>query len=324
MMFKIDELDQRLSRKINLFELASLVTVFLVALYFLVTKSGMYYDYENYLAVGQGDFSYFFYGYWLVPFFKFLAFLPFEISYVIWILLSIIGVYFSARVFDGNSTVALLSYQMSYSLFWGQISGIICGFLGLFWWAIHHKKWALAGFAMLIVASKPQSGGMFVLLLWIMAGVKWKLKLLVLIIPICGFVLSLLSYPGWISDVISRMDRLITWSNISFWQWVGPFALILFLPFLIIPLSKQNFFIALISAGILAIPYFLQTDLLTLFIFPVGKIPIFLGYLPAIMLQFMGFDGQPSGFVVPLFVYFWVLIPEIIKWNDSRKLKKSD
>ena len=320
-MFESNEINKRISQKITIYEASALIFVFIMALYFLFTNSGSYWDYKVFLLTAQGDFENYYYGYWLLPIFKALSYLPFNISYLFWILLNVSGVVFAARVFNGICTAALLSYQMSFTLFWGQISGIICGFLGLFWWAIHHKKWALAGFAMLMVAAKPQTGGMFVLLLWVMAKVKWKQKLFVLIVPFCGLVLSLVSYPGWIMGVISRMDGLITWGNISLWQWIGPYALILFLPLLIIPLSDQKRFFALISAGILTIPYFLQTDLLTLFVFPVGIIPILLGYLPAIMVPFMGYDGQHSGFIVPLFVYFWILIPEIRIWNNSRKLK---
>ncbi|MBW6475444.1 MAG: hypothetical protein K0B14_20120 [Anaerolineaceae bacterium] len=111
-MFNTKEMNQRLSRKISVFEFASLLIVLLIALYFLITKSGMYFDYEIYLGTAQGDFSNYFYGYWLVPFFKILAFLPFDISYFIWIVLSIIGVFFASRVFNGNSYLALFSYQM--------------------------------------------------------------------------------------------------------------------------------------------------------------------------------------------------------------------
>jgi hypothetical protein len=318
-MFELNEVDKRLLKKISLNELAVIVFVLIVALYFLLTKSGSYFDYKIFLATAQGDFDNYYYGYWLLPIFKILSYLPFEFGYLMWIILSLIGVIFAARVFSGSVIVALLSYQMSYALFWGQISGIICGLLGLFWWAIHRRRWGLAGIAFLLVAAKPQSGGMFVLLLWIFSEIKWKHKFQVLIIPFVGFILSLVFYPGWIFDVISRIDGVVTWGNVSLWQWIGPFALLLFVPLLIVPMTRQKRFVASVSACILTIPYFLQTDLLTLFIFPIGIIPIILGYLPAIMPFYIGYEGQHIGFLVPLFIYLSILIPEFFRRINSNK-----
>jgi hypothetical protein len=249
--------------------------------------------------------------------------LPFEISYIIWIILNIIGVFFAARVFNGNSYLALFSYQMSFLLFWGQISGIITGFLGLFWWSMHQKRWWLAGFALLIAAAKPQSGGVFALLLWLFADIPWKDKFRLLIIPIIGFVLSLIAYPGWIMDVLSRSGTAYAWGNISLYQWIGWCALLLFLPAIIVPMSKQQRFLILVSTWILTIPYFLQTDLITLFVFPASFVPVLLGYLPAIMPFYLGYQGQHIGFLVPFFVYFYILVTELVNLGHSVKNKNT-
>jgi hypothetical protein len=310
-MFKSNDIDKRIHSKISQYEFAAMIFVFLFALYFLITESGNYGDYRFYLATAEGDLENYYYGYWLLPLFKFLVLIPFKLGYIFWITISIIGVWFASRVFNGNSILAILSYQMSYALFWGQISGIICGFLGLFWWALHHRKWNLAGFAILIAAAKPQSGGLFIFILWLLADISWRNKARVLIIPFIGFSLSLLFYPGWILEVLSRMDGLYTWGNISLTQWVGFWSLLLFIPAIFLPMKRENRYLVLVSVSILASPYFLHTDLLTLFIFPIGLIPILLGYLPGIMLQFIGYAGQPSGIIVPIFVVLLNIVPII-------------
>jgi len=325
-MFKPNGIDRRIRQKISLYEFAAILFVFSLALYFLITESGNYGDYKFYLAAPEGDLENYYYGYWLLPIFKFLALLPFKISYSIWITISILGVWFASRVFNGNSVLAILSYQMSYALFWGQISGIICGFLGLFWWALHHRKWDLAGFAILIAAAKPQSGGLFIFFLWLLANISWRNKARVLIIPFIGFSFSLLFYPGWILDVLSRMDGLYTWGNISLTQWIGYWSLMLILPAVFLPMKRENRYLALVSVSILASPYFLHTDLLTLFIFPIGIIPILLGYLPGIMLQFFGYAGQPSGVLVPISIILLNIGPSIsstIKNHLNSHLKNS-
>lgn len=323
-MFEITDIHKRITKKVSLGEAIAILIVLLIAIYFLLTKSGSFWDYEVYLKTAEGDFINYYYGYWLLPIFKLLSLLSFDVSYFLWILLNVAGVFFAARVFNGNSIVALLSYQMSYSLYWGQISGIICGTLGLFWWAIHNKKLHIAGFAILIAAAKPQSGGVFVFLLWVLAKTDWKNKIRTLIIPVLGLIASLLLYPGWLLDVFSRIGGAFTWGNITLWQWVGPFSLILFIPFLLIRKVDEKYFLAFASACILSIPYFLQTDLLTLFIFPIGKIPVILGYLPAIMPQFLGYNGQRTGVVVPLFIYLSVVIPELYKFIFHNDFKKNE
>lgn len=314
-MFESEKIEQHLSKKLSLHEFASIIFVFLIFFYILLSNTSKFDDLEIYLATATGDVENYFYGYWLLPIFKMFSLLPYELSCLLWIIFSIFGVWFAARVFNGNSTLAIISYQMSFVLFLGQISGIICGLLGLFWWAIHHKKWELAGLAFLFISAKPHSGGVIVLLLWLFSETKWQYKLRILFFPIIGFLISLVIYPGWIMEIISRMDGLVTWGNISLWQWIGPWTFVLFLPAIFLPLSKQERFFILVTSTILSSPYFSHHDLLILFIFPIGTIPILLGYFPAILFQYFGYDSQPSGVLIPLFIYFSFLFPKI-----SRKL----
>lgn len=322
-MFSINNINQRIKKNFSILDLSLIIFVLFLAFYFLITKSGLFWDYKVYLATANGDFENYYYGYWLLPLFKSLSYLPFEISYSIWILLSITGVVFATRVFNGNLAFSLLSYQLSFSLFWGQISGIICGALGLFWWSLHQKKWWLAGLSLLIAAAKPQSGGVFALFLWMFADISWKDKFRLLIIPIIGFVLSLIAYPNWIIDVLARSGNAFAWGNISFYQCIGPWALILFIPAVIIPMPKQKRFLLLVVTCILTIPYFLQTDLITLFIFPVGFFPILLGYLPAIMPFFIGYEGQHTGILVPIFIYSSILTSVLLRMWKLINSKKS-
>lgn len=323
-MFEANSINRRLTKKLSLFEFGSIVFVFFIFIYIMLSKTSKFDDLEIYLATAKGDVENYFYGYWLLPIFHLLSLLPYEFSCMLWIILSIIGVWFAARVFDGNSTLAIISYQMSFVLFLGQISGIICGFLGLFWWAIHHKKWELAGLAFLVISAKPQSGGLIVLLLWFFSEINWQHKLRILLIPIFGFLISLIIYPNWVMEIISRVDGLVTWGNISLWQWIGPWTFILFIPILILHIPKQDRFLILVSTFILSSPYFSHHDLLTLFIFPIGIIPILLGYIPAILFQFFGYEGQPSGVLIPLFIYFSLLFPKISRKLSFEKSNKND
>ena len=324
-MFTTENINQRIKNKFSILELSLIIFVLFLAFYFLITQSGLFWDYKVYLETANGNYENFYYGYWLLPLFRLLSFLPFEISYSIWIILSILGVVFATRVFNGNLTFTLLSYQLSFSLFWGQISGIICGALGLFWWSLHKKNWWLAGFSLLILAAKPQSGGVFAFFLLVFSEIKLRNKFRILLIPMAGVALSLIVYPGWIIDVISRSSNAYSWGNISLYQWIGPWALLLFLPTAIIPMPKQRRFLLLATTCVLTIPYFLQTDLITLFIFPVGFFSILLGYLPAIMPFFIGYEGQHTGVLVPVFIYFYIVTSELIRmWKLIKRKNHYD
>lgn len=116
-MFEAHDLDRRITQKISLREFASIIFVLGLTLYFTFTHTGSFYDYKNYLATARGDYSNYFYGYWILPLFYFFSFFPFEIGYTLWAFFGVMGVWFAARVFNGKSVFALLSYQMSYSLF---------------------------------------------------------------------------------------------------------------------------------------------------------------------------------------------------------------
>lgn len=318
-MFAMENIDHRIFKKPSAGEFAAIVFVLTISISFVVCHTGDFVDFKAYLATTKGDFSQYFYGYWLLPFFQILSWLPFEASYILWIGLSVLGVWFAARVFNGNSALALLSYQMSSVLFWGQITGILCGLLGLFWWSIHHRRWWMAGIACFLAAAKPQSGTIFVFLLLLFSNTSFREKIRILIIPMVGFIVSLLFYPGWILEILSRRGAVYTAGNISLWQWIGPWAMLLSLPALVIPATKQQRFLALSAAWVLSIPYFSLPDLLTLFIFPVEIAPILLGYLPGILMQFFGFESQKAGFAIPLLILAMNLLPHFLQSKAAQK-----
>lgn len=66
-MFNAQEIDVRLRRKLTLLEFGAIVFVFLLAVYFVFSETGSFYDYHNYMARAQGNVNNFFYGYWLLP-----------------------------------------------------------------------------------------------------------------------------------------------------------------------------------------------------------------------------------------------------------------
>lgn len=319
-MFKVEEIDKRIKRKISLVELGVVVAAFLLNIYlFIFISKGTVVDYHNYLYAVQGDYQQFFYGYWLLPLLYPFSRLPFIGGYLIWTLLNIAGVWFAARVFNGKSVIALISYQFLSVLYFGQITGILCGMIALFWWGMHKQKYIFGGLALLIAISKPQTGAMVAILLWLFAEIPWQKKIRVWIIPMLGILITFLVYPTWLYDIYSRLGNVITWSNVSLRQWIGSWALILLIPVILLPMNRQLRFLMVTAALIMNSPYFLQQDLLILLIFPIGWFPVILGYIPAIMFTYYSFEGHPSGVVIPIYLYIKVFIESISRWAQNRK-----
>ncbi|MEK6222704.1 MAG: hypothetical protein N2D54_10710 [Chloroflexota bacterium] len=238
-------------------------------------------DFAIYLNVLGGDFTGYFYPYWLLGLIAPFGFIPPFIAYILWGMLNIYGVWYACRVFGGNSFIVLISFQMLFILGVGQIVGIMVFGLAFFWVSLSKGKWQLAGIGLLLASAKIQSGFIVALLLWLIAEIKFKDKLRVLVIPILTLGTSLIAYPAWPVNIIAESQRssLFTEGNITLWQWIGPWSLLLLFPIFLIPLNKIHRLIALFSAFILISPYFQQADLLTLFIFPIHWLFVLVGNL---------------------------------------------
>ena len=272
-----------------------------------------FFDFRIYLNISTSGYGYY-YGYWLLPVFNLLEKLPILLSYVLWSSMNILGVFFASRVFGGKAPLALLSFQMLYSLIIGQISGLIVGGLALCWWGLVNKKWYLAGIGIALASTKYQMGLVGSLILLFSAGISWKDWLRSLLIPSMVWAASLVFYPGWPLDVYHLLlnNPPNDQGSLSLWRWVGPWALLFWLPPLVIKISPQRRLLALVAASSLALPYFQSNDLLWLLVMPIGWVGLlgnlgfFLGIFGWIMLQLLA--------LLPLVVYTAALVPKVGKW----------
>jgi hypothetical protein len=225
--------------------------------------------------------------------------------------LNIAGVFFACRLFGGSALWVMTSYPMLYVLFQGQISGVLVGLLALFWWAAAHKKWALAGVCLLLAAAKFQFGMLIGAILWACLPVPWRERLRLLLIPLAGGLLSLLLWPGWPLDLLQRLREFPphTGGSLALWRWIGPIALLFWLPPLLLPLERTRRILMLVATMSLGLPYLQQTDLLGLFVLPLGWLPA-LGNL-AYSVIWLGHPGQQLLVLIPLGVYIWIATPEV-------------
>ncbi|MEN6409792.1 MAG: glycosyltransferase family 87 protein [Anaerolineaceae bacterium] len=313
-------LRQRLTRG-ELFGIALALGLAGLFLWFSPSIDYFGYDFKNYLNATHGDFSFYYYGYWLLPIFTVLAKLPFAVSYMLWCCVGVLGIFFSARVFGGKAPLALISFQMFYSLIYGQISGLVVGGLALCWWGLVNRKWWVAGLGIALASAKYQIGIPGVLFLLLTADCSWKDKFRALILPIFVWLASLLIYPGWINQALHTMlsNPPNDDGSISLWRWIGPWALLLWIPPVVLRLPPQQRLIALVATTGLALPYFQQADLLFLLTLPIGWIGLLgnLGYL----LGFFGWAVLQALALLPAVVYIKTLYPAVRSMVSNRSEK---
>ena len=276
-------------------------------------------DFDTYLQAARGNFTGFYYTYWSLPIFQFLAALPgAHTAYILWCVANVLGVWFAARVFNGSAPLVLLSYQTLFVCFYGQIAGITVAGLALLWWGMERQRWLLAGIGAALALIKWQMGIPLCVALVLLADASWYDRLRVLLVVLLVTLVSLLVYPDWIVIVIQRLlgEPPIHFGDISLWAYLGAASLLLWLPPLLLPLSRGRRYAAICAASALALPYFQQTGLLALLALPLGWFPL-LGNVSYI--YFWIRDTQ-LGFVavVPLLAYAWAILPPLWAWISGR------
>lgn len=312
--------DKRLWQRVSLVELFALALCFgMVGIFAWYQSQGkaFSYDFETYLLAGNGDLEVHYYAFWILPVFRILAALPLALSFVLWNLLNVLGVFFASRILGGEKrwVLALLTYQMFYVLYYGNIVGILIGGLALLWWGLTHNRWHVAGLGLIVALTKYQLGISFGFIYLLVTEISLRNRLKVLVVPLITLLLSLLIYPFWplesLHIILTNPPNSL--GNISLWQWIGPFALALWLPPLFLPISAHQRLVALAATATITLPYFQQTDLLALFVLPLGWLPL-AGNLGFYLFAKYNWQGFAVLALIPLFVYLRIIGPHMFSW----------
>lgn len=320
-------INRRLKRPLSLMEFFGV----LLALAMIILYSGfksypnIFVDYDIFIDTANNIFDYYYYAYWLLPVFELFSIIPTPVGILIWNTLNILGIWFAARVFGGRGGLTLITYQMLYVLYVGQIVGFVVGCLAFFWWSMANKHYYLAGLGLIIAAGKFQLGGLGGLFLWFLADNLWQDKIRSLVVPMLVAAASLIIYPLWPLVLFEHIQNTSpnNWGSITLWHWVGTWGLLLYFPPLFLPVSREKRLILLVTATALALPYFQHTDLLFLFTLPIGWFTMMgiAGY----GLPFWGWAGiQNTVPLLLLLLYAYILLPEInrLRKNNFNQLLK--
>lgn len=313
-LFQFDApgIEERLYRKPSLMEAFAVFFPIALTLGFAYLNSSAQMqfapDFDVFMRAAHANFTGFYYTYWSLPIFQALALLPgMHTAFILWGVVNVMGVWFASRVFGGSAPLALLSYQMLFVCFYGQITGVIVAGLALLWWSLERRRWLLAGIGAALALIKWQMGIPLCVALVLLAGAPWYDRLRVLLVVLALTLISLIIYPNWIVIVIARLmsEPPIRFGDISIWVYTGVFSLLIWLPPLLLPMSRGRRYAAICAAVALGVPYFQQTGLLTLWVLPLGWLPL-LGDLPFLYFWFRNTQLEYVT-LVPLVVYGWTL-----------------
>ncbi len=315
-------MQRRLKKRISKGEFFALLFSLGMALIFFITRpDNIYFDLANYLRAGRGDFGEYYYGYWLLPVFWLLNKIPFHFAALLLSIASISALFFAGRLFGGSTAVVLTGYQAFYMMYYGQLTAIVIGGLALLWWGLAKRNGWLAGLGFLIAATKYQSDFLAAAFLLVCAPIAWKEKWKTLWVPAAGFGLSLLLYPGWIFTQLEtlRQTPANDFASLSLWQWFGAAVIVLWLPVIFTPMPPQRRIVLLVATTTLALPYYQQADLLSLFVLPVGWLFPLLGNLGYLSLLF-GYPALKALVVIPLVMYGLLLWQTLREYISARQV----
>jgi hypothetical protein len=329
------EIDKRLKKPLTKWEFAglALALIFPVAVMALssVELGGQQaYDFQHYLNSARGDFSFYYYAYWLLPVWSFLDSLPLWLAYLIWTTISTLAIFFACRVFGANPAFVLPTFQTFVVLYRGQFTGLLVGGLAIFWWGLTHKHWYFAGIGLIVAASKYHTGLIPALALLVSIRMSWKEHAKVFIIPAIIGIVSLVIYPLWPLAILKTysLNPANDWGSIAIWQWIGPLALLVWVPPLMLKMSWKERVFLLFAATPLGVPYFQQTDLLIQNILPIGWLPL-LGNIVFITPLFSSLiypvhKANKILVFIPLLIYLTITIPIIAKAFKAYFIKEEN
>lgn len=254
---------------------------------------------------------------WLATFMAPFIQMPGRAGYIVFMAVSLAIILFSAYIFQGQPLPLLISAQLSWILWWGQIDAFPILALALGWLSLKKKSWLMMLAALAIASIKPQSCLIPVILMWWWLGhERWK--------ALMGFVLlitaSLMIWGPWPIWIIERIFGLA--SDKAFGSWnasLGLIALPLFIPALLTPLDRKQRLLAITATALLVSPYMPYYSTLILFCFPLpwwmASFAI-IGYLPTVIGTHLAWNGitlLPIAVLVTLYKPQMVIIMQRIQ-----------
>ena len=198
-----------------------------------------------------------------------LSFFPEPVAYVLLSVVCIGLLYFAVREFGGKDWVVFTSFAFAWTLFYGQIDGLVVGGLAIAWWAMRKGKSYLVGAGLILASIKPQLAFFAILAIWWWSPSRWK----ALVVPAVIAGLSFLQWGWWVPDWIKSLtqtgDILLLSRNISLWPVVGWWIWLVWPLVFALPLERGRKLIAIGAATAMSVPYFPLPSAVLVLVMPI-------------------------------------------------------
>jgi hypothetical protein len=194
--------------------------------------------------------------YWARWLFSLLTVVPEPVAFLGLSLACTALLYLAVRVFGGEHWMVFTSFAFAWTLYYGQIDGLVVGGLAFAWWALRRRLSVLIGAGLILASIKPQLSAPLALAIWWWSPSRLK----ALIVPAVIAGISFLQWGWWVPDWLQRLggtyDLVGLSRNISLWPLVGPWIWLIWPAIFWLPLPRPRKLMAIAAGTALTAPYF--------------------------------------------------------------------
>ena len=246
---------------------------------------------------------------WIIPFLAPFVYLPGKSGFILFMGLTLACTLLGAAVFKGRPLIAILSHQMWWVLYWGQLEGFGILALVLGWFAMQAQSWWMMALALLIGSFKPQLTLIPILLLWWWSGkARWRS----LAVCVAVFALSIAIWGPWPYWYFQGITGFVGDKHYGPWNAsIGYLAAPLFIPALLLRMDKLQRIKVIAATTMLFNPYMPYYSTLPLLAFNLpwpAYIFAFSGYLVTLIGTKLAWN---SIVLLPVITLVWVYFPYI-------------
>jgi len=254
---------------------------------------------------------------WARWIFYFLALPPEPVAYVILSIACIALIYFAVRQFGGKHWLVFTSFAFAWTLYYGQIDGLVVGGLALAWWAVQKQRPYMVGAGLILASIKPQLAVFLMLAIWWWSPSRWK----ALLIPAFIAGLSFLRWgwwlPAWVNTLTQTDDLLLLSRNISLWTLFGWWIWLVWPLVFALPLERGRKLIAIAAATAMSVPYFPLPSAILALVMPI-PVGFYVLLQSVVITNLAGLDAYWIMKLLPPALLVWASWPAITnRWNKQ-------
>lgn len=279
-------------------------------------------DWEIFAGAADGQWESefglgYYYAYWLLPLFDAYDSLGI-VGQLLWSATNVAGAWFAARVFGSRPAVVLAGFGALTAFYTGTITGVALAALAGIFWACLARRWVLAGSLTLLSLAKPQWGVVLTLLIVVNATPRIRDLAKMAIVPVPVVVASFLYWGWWPAEILDRASDNPPVGNSSLWSYIGPVAIVLWLPVLL-PMEKQRRVALAAATAMMAVPYVQHYDYMVVWVMTADGLGL-VSHLYGLFFTLVGERATKGVLIIPMLGAWFLLAREPMSqaWARAR------